>query len=450
MLKITVFLILLCILAFDSYSFDENIFSNNKEIASRILRKRNLSQMEKWLKQISPPDEIKTKAEEIFKSALTIMQKDQQYCDLGFAELLINIAKDNLLLENTSDFRNFLYFSRRENIIDDLLLKKLIGTSHIIDGLQKREAPISNQPLSIDEEKNLRQLDLEKLFRNFRSWPDEKLACSVDSYLELTSAIPWKRKNELNRKLQNLHYLALEKKIITENVFRNLEIFRRAGVYKWGYGLGKYIGIMTRAKDKFVPKKPETFSELKLPKKNPKSRKALIDRGGLYQKFSSTQIIMLANIIQVTAKRIDAHYVAINFQYRNSQQVTDEVVVLSPMERYRLAIKMLRKDFADILNSENFKSIQIDYSDLVSAAFETGVIRSEDIEIISQFEDFWNPQVPKWKAYLDFTFSLLGNTTFYLPPPLNIIGALALVITQSELNKKSNRPDPNANWNILI
>jgi len=70
--------------------------------------------------------------------------------------------------------------------------------------------------------------------------------------------------------------------------------------------------------------------------------------------------------------------------------------------------------------------------------------------MILKFEDFWNPKEQKWRTYLGFAFSIVGSATFYLPPPWNIVGAIALVVTQTQLSKGQKKPDPDDNWNVVI
>ena len=104
----------------------------------------------------------------------------------------------------------------------------------------------------------------------------------------------------------------------------------------------------------------------------------------------------------------------------------------------------------EVMRSELFRGTSIQYEDLVSAAYETGLIKSDELEMILKFESFWNPKDPKWKIYTNFVFSILGTTAFYLPPPWNVVGALALIVTQTQLNKKKKNADSDDNWNTVI
>lgn len=58
------------------------------------------------------------------------------------------------------------------------------------------------------------------------------------------------------------------------------------------------------------------------------------------------------------------------------------------------------------MRSQSFAGTGIEFNDIISAAFETGMINSEELDYVVKFEDFWNPKTPKWKAYANFAFSL--------------------------------------------
>jgi hypothetical protein len=120
------------------------------------------------------------------------------------------------------------------------------------------------------------------------------------------------------------------------------------------------------------------------------------------------------------------------------------------MEKYRVSINMLKKEMAETMRSENFAGLPIEYEDLVSAAFETGYIKSDELDPIIKFEEIWNPKEKKWKTYANFAFSLVGSASFYLPPPWNIVGAIGLVVIQSKLIDKKRPADPEDSWNSVI
>jgi hypothetical protein len=227
-------------------------------------------------------------------------------------------------------------------------------------------------------------------------------------------------------------------------------VLRKRAVLSWPIYFKRYVDVIANAKDKLT-KSPELKAETTFTVEYVSRRDRITKRENLYQSYSSTQIMILAQIIEKAARRMDARRASINWQYTDDPKGEIEIYVLSPMEQYRAAIKMLRKDINEVTRSEAFIGKKLEYEHLIAAAFETGYIKSEELAMVLTFEDFWNPKTPKWKAYANFAFSLAGTAAFYLPPPWNIIGAIGLVLTQTKLNGEQ-RPneDDNGNVNVII
>lgn len=159
--------------------------------------------------------------------------------------------------------------------------------------------------------------------------------------------------------------------------------------------------------------------------------------------------MLLAQLMEKTSKRLDAKNVYLYIQYTNDPNGEHETYIFSPMEQYRVALKLLRKDIAELQRSETFRNIPVSYDDIIAAAFETGAVRSDAITQVAKFEDLWNPKTPRWRGILNFTFSIAGSAAFFLPPPWNYISAIGLIFTQSAIAGK--RPaDPNDNPNVII
>jgi hypothetical protein len=284
----------------------------------------------------------------------------------------------------------------------------------------------------------------------FQKWPDEISSCSVGRFFRLSASLTWKNKRQRDSLLNKLNYLALEQKIISLETYNKLEIIKAHKAIDWTVNVFKYLDIVSNAKDKLSPTGKPEVDPSEYSTKYADRKAKLTHRGRLYKNFDSTQVMMLADIILKTSKRMDAHYVAINFQYEDRPDSEVETYVLSPMERYRLSIKLLRKDMGEVMRSDLFKNSPVAYEDLVAAAYETGLIRSEELGLILKFEEFWNPKDPKWKIYANFAFSILGTAAIYLPPPWNIVGAIALIVTQVQINKKQKKANPDDNWNVVI
>lgn len=448
---IFIFFLFATLLYQESFAFDLDIIANNKESSSRILSKKDIRRIEHWIEESNISESIAFRAKMTLKNALAEFKKNESLCDLGFSSLLKQEAINQRAIEDEDQFNTFVGYLRWSNFIDDILYKNLIssdGLDHQFELSQYQRRPIIPPFNRYNDETN--SIDLKKFFLPFQSWPDEKSHCSLDAYKKQVSTLNWKTTKDRDHLLRRIHFLGFEKGLITSEVYHKLEAIRSSSTFDSGINLEGYFDVIMNAKDKLTQngrpvKDPSIYSTTYVVRKEKLTR-----RTKLYKDFDSTQIMMLAEIIQKTAKRIDAYYVSINFQFEDRADSEIETYVLSPMERYRLSLKMLRKEMAEVMRSDLFKNTTIGYEDLVTAAYETGLIKSEELDLILKFEDFWNPKEPKWKVYLSFTFSIVGTASYYLPPPWNIVGALGLAVTQMAIDSKQKTPDSDDNWNVVI
>lgn len=438
-------------LVFNVHAFDPNLVANNKEAISKVIKGKQERAIERWLNANGSRETMLERAKTSLGQTLKTFKVRDAYCDIGFSRLLKDQAIKDELIVNDDEFMAFVAYLRKTNLIDDIFYKNIMLSDNLDKTLSETASdkrPLLPPANRINEK--TKDLNIEELYSDFKIWPDEVSTCSLGRYFGIALNLTWKDQRERDNLLQKTNYIALEKKVISLETYNKLEAIRERKALDWPVFTKGYLDIVANAKDKLSPTgKPEvdpsTYST-----KYVERKEKLTQRGRLYKNYDSTQVMMLAEIIQKTAKRMDAHYVAINFQYEDKPDSEVETYVLSPMERYRLSIKMLRKDMGEVMRSELFRNTQVEYEDLVTAAYETGLIRSEELDLILKFEDFWNPKDPKWKIYANFAFSILGTASFYLPPPWNIIGAIALVVTQTQINKKQEKPDADDNWNVVI
>lgn len=451
MKKNYVLLLLSLCFVFNANAFDLNLFANNKESESKFLKNRALKELRRWQYNLNDSQNLLPRVKSSFSQALQTFKIQDAYCDLGFYEIVKNQAISDGLITYDYDFDGYATYLRQENVIDDLLYMNMIASKDLSKKLSKgsynsypRIPPFNRYT---DEAKDV---DLKKTYYNFSTWPDERTGCSVGLYKDLSLSLRWKDKKERDQLLKKLNFMAYDEEVISLATYNKLEVMRQKQAIDWPVHIRNYVGIVTKAKDKLSASghpeiDPSTYST------SYADRKAkLTQRARLYRNFDSTQVMMLSDIILKTSKRMDSKNVYLEFQYEEGPDSEIETYVLSPMERYRVSIKMLRKDLGEIMRSDLFLNTAVYYEDLVTAAYETGLLKSEELELILKFEEFWNPNDPKWKAYAGFAFSILGTATFYLPPPWNIVGAIALIVTQTQINKGQDKPDPDDNWNVVI
>lgn len=430
-------------------AFDVTLLANNKETYSRQVTKQDLAELAVWKRQHRLRDgELKTKALKVLSDTFNEMERIDTNCELGLVARLEADAIKHGVIAGSSETLDFIVYLRASDLIDDILYKMLIDSTTIAQDFISDADLNPRRPFNVVTRQNA-NTDLKKLYAPFKSWPDDVKRCTLDTYFNMSHELTWKNGKDRDNQLQKLNYLAWSNEVIDLATYNKLEILRKNEVLEWDIYFKRYADVINNAKDKLT-KNPELQAKNDFTVEYVSRKEKITNREQLYRTYNSTQIMMLAQIIEKTAKRMDSKSVTLNWQYTDDPNGEVEVYIFSPMEQYRAAIRMLRKDMAEVMRSDAFKNTGLQYEHLISAAYEAGFIRSEELDYVLKFEDFWNPKVPKWKTYANFAFSLAGTAAFYLPPPWNIIGAIGLVLTQSKVIKNDETPDEDDNWNVII
>lgn len=431
------------------YAFDIKILANNKEFNSREITGRDISAMEAWVSTHHlSHEELKLRSQKALEIVMLEEFKVDTSCDIGIARNFLNTSKGLGIIDSENELEHIFILLRTNQFIDDILFNILKNANRVN---HQMNLSIHNRPPRRPGNLNNDQtskVDLEKFYAPVKNWPDDKNKCSIDTYLKMTFDLNWKNVKERDNLISKLNYLALKDEVIDLKTYNRLETLRKMDVLGWPVYFKRYADVINNAKDKLT-QSPEAIPANKFSQTYISRKEKITRRDRLYITYDSTQVMIMAQLMEKTSRRMDAIEASLHFRYAGDNGET-EIYILSPMEQYRAAIKMLRKELAELMRSDTFKNTGLQYEDLVSAAYETGYIKSEELDYILKFEDFWNPKTPKWKTYANFAYSLAGTATFYLPPPWNIIGAVGLVLSQSKILKKDQDPDEDDNWNVII
>lgn len=450
MKKIVVLIVWAIVLIANANAFDVKLLANNKEAFSRELTRQDESRVDQWSHgHPLGEEELKARAVKSLSDTFNEMERIDTNCEVGLIARLQADAVKHEIITSEKEVVTFISYLRRHDFIDDILFKLMRDSAKIsVELAAASETRLSGHVRNTYTRQNS-GVDLEKLYAPVKTWPDDIKKCSLDTYYHITQDIKWNGPKDRYFQMQKLNYQAVTKGVISVQVFNKLEILRKRSVLSWPIYFKRYADVINNAKDKLT-KNPELKATNDFTAEYVSRKQGITQRGNLYATYSSTQVMMLAQIIEKTAKRMDSRLVTLNWQYTDDPNGETQVYIFSPMEQYRAAIKMLRKDMAEVMRSDAFKGTGLEYSHLIAAAYETGYIRSEELDYILKFEDFWNPKIPKWKTYANFAFSLAGTATFYLPPPWNIIGAIGLVFAQGKYVYGDPEADPDDNWNVII
>lgn len=432
----------------DADAINIKLLSSNKEAHSRILSQGEINSTEAWIREYGDEEVLQKKLLEILTNSIEAIEKNGRFCELGLIQFFEKHLIDERIIENSEELPQILNYLRLRNFIDDIFLEILKKSARIQESFKSMEnTSPPMRPINLNTRNNV-GIHLNDFFSQFKKWPDEKKECSLDAYWEMVTNLNYKNNRDRDLQILKLNYLAFKDGVIDLKIFNRLEILRKKGVLDWPVYLKRYFDIISNLKDK-LSTSPENSTSNTFTIEYVSRRNGITAREALYQNYSSTELMLLAQIIERTAKRMDARRATIHWQYSNSPE-DEEIYVLSPMEQYRATLKMLKKEMAEVMRSEIFKNKNVEYEHIIGAAFEAGFIRTEELNYVLRFEDFWNPKTPKWKAYFNFVSSFAGTAVFYLPPPWNLVGAIGLLLTQTKIANGNKKPDPDDNWNVII
>ena len=155
----------------------------------------------------------------------------------------------------------------------------------------------------------------------------------------------------------------------------------------------------------------------------------------LLAKFNQFQIIYLKNMMERLLNRLNADEVVI------SVFIDDEIVeevILDPLEQYRFAAKMIRKELGDLANTSMFSQVQVSFEDVLAAAFETALVPAGSLSSLDLVEDIWNPTLTKVEKRKRFIkrygtiFVAAIPTSVYLVKVLGMVGIEMLTSAEKE------------------
>ncbi len=414
-----------------------------------MVTKNDRKALSSWMEEHRLLTELKSKAAQIFRATMTTFVARETQCDPGLATLLIQNAKNAGVIVESSELRTLLVLLREGNQIDDILMKVILDSEVLrtdIANASKWKRPMTPRNLTIPA-----NFDLKKYLGLVAPFPDEVNHCSIGRYFRMSEMLTFKTTKERDNLMWRLAHAGLRDNLIDSATFHKLEALRLNNALDWNHYTYNYLEMVENAKDKMA--KTRELVSTNSSSVNYVSRKEkLTQRGRLYKVYSPTQVMIMSNVIEKLARRMDARRVELVFQYGAEPGTSEsQIYVLSPMEQYRVSIKMMKKEMGELMRGDIFKGTGITYEDIIASAYETGLIKSAELDQILKFEEFWNPKAPsRFRTYAQFAFSIAGTATFYLPPPFNLMGAVALMLTQSRVMPTTAPVDPDNNWNVII
>jgi hypothetical protein len=337
-------------------------------------------------------------------------------------------TKLSALRPNFREMEGVIYYLRSQNEIDDVAAKILLTANKTVNTDLRRDDTDSRLP---DRNKSAQMLNLVKNFQN-----RAKGSCFDDAYRGLINELTKIDKNT-DRSFHAVLETALEKRLISNDIYTSLEQARLNELEDTYITLKSY-GQKLRSLRANRPVDPRDNSDFITDKAD---KQKMSRRQRLMEYYSDFQIMLMADVVKKLRRRLEADRADILI-YRKDE--LEETITLDPMERFRMAIKLLRKEMALLATNTYFNGQAPSYMDLMVASYEVGTIPSSELKEIAGMQDIWNPKKSFWDKAQTWIRGAGSIATIILPPPFGFIPALGIVVIEMTTGKddNNNQDDP--------
>lgn len=324
-----------------------------------------------------------------------------------------------------------ILYLRSQNEFDDSVAKQLM-LANTVETTNLR-LPKNAEELFLPSDKKIVENAVTAI-GNFEK-KNMKGSCFDDAYRSLYGEILKADKSMKSYHFEALLVEAYQKKKIDINVYMRLERARTNELELSGYSLKSHYKKIQSLRNQFPLRDPEEKSNFITGKAD---KLKVSHRQKLLEGYSDIQIMLMANIIKKLRTRLDSPKAEILIYDRQNGV---ETIELDPMERFRLAIKLLRKEMSLIALNTYFQGRTPDYLDLMTAAFEVGIIPASELEEVAGLQEIWNPKKTFWEKAQVWIRTLSSVATIAIPPPYGFIPALAVVVIEMTAGKKNDKTD---------
>lgn len=327
-------------------------------------------------------------------------------------------------------YEGTLHYLRSKDELDDVALKILLDARKVMT--TTIDLPKAEEKLRKPERAKL--AEMLKTVGTFRE-KFLKNACLDEAYRNLVMEIR-KTGEASETELEGLFVEAAKKKVIDGKTYLMLE---RARVNEIGSNQLSLRSYYQKVKSLRLHKPLRDASERSEFVTEKANKTKVSRRIKLMETYTDLQIMLMADVVKRLRTRLEAKKITITIEGENEEI---EVITLEPMERFRLAIKLLRKEMALLSLNTYFNGRSPDYMDLITASYETSLIPAVELKELGGLQEIWNPAKTFWEKASVWIRTFSSVATIAIPAPYGFIPALVLVVIEATVGKGSdNQPD---------
>lgn len=416
---LTLFLILQSMSVWADGSLD---FTNDREGVSLYDTKSNNKKINSTLRKIKANVIVNS-----YKSALN-EQNEKNVCAYNLNETFINGLGQKKV--SKSQYEGAIYYLRSQNLIDDVVVQILLNAYNTTTRTffnEDRDYPHRFLPGSYTQR--------ESLYALMKEFTSKYLGhnCYDDAYRLFHNDMS-KIVSLSQHDLKNLYLEANERRIISDEVYNFLERARLANLHYKSVSLKDYYRKIQNIRVQYPLPFENEYSDF-VTKANSVN---LTHRQQLLAQYSDLQIILMGNLIKKLRTRLESDRIEI-WVYDQDGEI--EVIPLEPMERFRFALKVLRKEMSQLALNTQFRGRAPSYMDLIAASFELGLVAGSELNELGSLEEIWNPKKTWWDKSAFWVRSFGSVATIMIPPPYGFIPVLALVAIEATMGGQDNGID---------
>ncbi|MBY0515820.1 MAG: hypothetical protein K2P81_02850 [Bacteriovoracaceae bacterium] len=388
---------------------------NDREGSSYILGSRTVKKIERI-------GSTRESLEQVYKDIISTQKGEA--CAFNIVSAVNE--KINQFPEYQGDKELFLNAIRHQGIIDDVMLNLYLRALWVMKDVD----------LNTNDELNLPSTEVSadmKAIKEF-SLKRSRGKCLHENFKELLSSYRRDDKNFTTKTLRRKIDQGLKENLITERAASELWEAMDDDISSWEISLAEYVSKRNFLRSQFPIPLPDERSDFVASKAG---KLKMSHRQKLYFYYSPVQITLMGNVIKKLKDRLESPRIEI-LVYDDENQV-QETLTLDPMERFRFAIRVLRKEMKLLSTNNYFLGRQPSYTDLMAAAYEAGIVTAVELDQVAKLEEIWNPKKSFWDKAAVWVRMFGGVLSVVVPPPYGFLPALA--ITAIEALTRDAAPD---------
>lgn len=324
-----------------------------------------------------------------------------------------------------NDREMFIKGLRQSGLIDDMVLRLLLQAHYV----QKDVNTKLNDELKMPEGEVPEDMRPMKEFSQKRA----RGKCLHETVRELLAAYRQGDKNFTPKMLRAKINVALKQKYITALAHEEIAEALYDDMPSWQVSLADYVQKRTFLRTQFPLPDATERSEFVTERAG---KEKISYRQRLYLTYTPIQITLMGDVIKKLKERLESPRIEI-LVYDLSDEVR-ETLTLDPMERFRFAIRVLRKEMKLLSTNTYFAGRQPSYTDLMTSAYERGLITALELDEVAKLEEIWNPTKTFWEKASTWVRMFGGVLAVVIPPPYGFIPSLAIVGIEAAFKETPN------------